>query len=167
MMDGGIVKARKDAPFIVIKSEEKDVSVKSITKVKTSSSSSIALAAPFVKDKLVPKSKDSEAVPAGPKVPRGVLPAKSAVVGVCFMESPKRFYVCPSSCLDKFMEILSSAQEAPPGNINPVLGTTCLAVDEECWYRGEVVKLSTDMAEANVFLLDYGKTVALPVSSLR
>lgn len=65
------------------------------------------------------------------------------------------------------MDILSSAQSAPAGSVKPVLGSTCLAMDEDCWYRAEKVKLSIDETNATLFLLDYGKTVCVPVSSLR
>ena len=109
-----------------------------------------------------------QVVPAGPKIPRGVLPVNNTTVaGVCFLETPDKFYVCPSTCIEQFMSILSSAQSAPPGLVSPVVGSSCLAMDEDCWYRAEMVKLSADKTKATLFLLDYGKTVQAPLSTLR
>merc|ERR1719369_1262713 len=102
----------------------------------------------------------------GPRISRGVITVNTSV-GVCFLETPVKLFVCPSSCLSKFMEILTSAQEAPAGSVNPISGSCCLAMDEDCWYRGEVVKVGKDEVTATIFLLDYGKTVKVPVSSLR
>jgi len=113
-----------------------------------------------------PKHKEEDVAVVGPKISRGVLTVNSSV-GVCFLESPDRLYVCPSSSLDKFMEILTTAQEAPAGAVSPITGSCCLAMDEDCWYRGEVVKVDKNGVTSTIFLLDYGKTVKVPVKSLR
>ena len=101
-------------------------------------------------------------VPAGTTISRGVLPVNNTtVVGVCFLDTPEKSYSCPSSCFELFMTILSLAQSAPPGLVIPVVGSSCLAMDEDCWYRAEMVKLSADKDKATLFLLDYGKTVCM------
>jgi len=102
------------------------------------------------------------------KIPRGVLPANTTIIaGVCFLESPDTFYVCSSTCLELFMPILSACQSSTPGVVSPTVGSCCLAMDEDCWYRAEIVSLSSDKISATLFLLDYGKTIVCPVTSLR
>lgn len=72
---------------------------------------------------------------AGPKIPHGVLPGNTTTIaGVCFLETPDNFYVCPSSSMDQFMSILAASQSTTPGSVSPVEGTCCLAMDEDCWY---------------------------------
>ena len=52
--------------------------------------------------------------------------------------------------------------------MTPSPGLVCLAFYEECWYRAEVVKTSEKADErAQVFLLDYGKTVTVRENELR
>jgi len=106
--------------------------------------------------------------PVTTKVPRGELPVNTeTIAGVCFLESPDTFYVCSSTCLEMFMPILSACQSSTPGDVLPLVGSNCLAMDEECWYRAEIVNLNNDKSSATLFLLDYGKTIKCPVSSLR
>jgi len=106
----------------------------------------------------------------GPIIPRGSLESGSNDVqgGVCFFESPKVFFVCPSSCLDMFTSILEKSQEEVPGSVNPVVGTCCLALDDDtCWYRGEILSVTPDKKMATLFLIDYGKEVVSEVAKLK
>jgi len=106
----------------------------------------------------------------GPIIPRGSLESGSNDVqgGVCFFESPKVFFVCPSSCLDMFTSILEKSQEEVPGSVNPVVGTCCLALDDDtCWYRGEILSVTPDKKMATLFLIDYGKEVVSEVVKLK
>merc|ERR1719158_779272 len=153
LVEGGLGKAREDQLMFT------DISKPSVENFALAP----AVSAPESKVGNIEK-KVSDDIAVGPKIPRGSLTA-STTVGVCFLDAPDKIYVCPSSSLQKFLDILGAAQEAPAGPVNPVVGTCCLAIDEECWYRGEVLKVSSD--KATIFLLDYGKTVKIPVSSLR
>jgi len=106
----------------------------------------------------------------GPIIPRGSLESGSNDVqgGVCFFESPRVFFVCPSSCLDMFTSILEKSQEEVPGSVNPVVGTCCLALDDDtCWYRGEILSVTPDKKMATLFLIDYGKEVVSEVAKLK
>merc|ERR1719322_1858776 len=106
----------------------------------------------------------------GPIIPRGSLESGSNDVqgGVCFFESPKVFFVCPSSCLEMFTSILEKSQEEVPGSVNPVVGTCCLALDDDtCWYRGEILSVTPDKKMATLFLIDYGKEVVSEVAKLK
>jgi len=106
----------------------------------------------------------------GPVIPRGSLESGSNDVqgGVCFFESPNVFFVCPSSCLDMFTSILEKSQEEVPGCVNPVVGTCCLALDDDiCWYRGEILSVTPDKKVATLFLIDYGKEITSEVSKLK
>jgi len=106
----------------------------------------------------------------GPIIPRGSLESGSNDVqgGVCFFESPNLFFVCPSSCLDSFTSILEKSQEEVPGSVDPVVGTCCLALDDDtCWYRGEIVSVTPDKKVATLFLIDYGKEVVNEVAKLK
>lgn len=105
----------------------------------------------------------------GPVIPRGSLESGSNDQGgVCFFESPNVFFVCPSSCLDIFTSILEKSQEEVPGSVNPVVGTCCLALDDDtCWYRGEILSVTPDKKVATLFLIDYGKEVVSEVTKLK
>jgi len=117
----------------------------------------------------VPETKATGPV-TGPIIPRGSLESGSNDVqgGVCFFESPNVFFVCPSSCLDSFTSILEKSQEEVPGSVDPVVGTCCLALDDDtCWYRGEIVSVTPDKKVATLFLIDYGKEVVNEVAKLK
>ena len=187
MVEGGIAKAREDGMIgtnNVSPKEEKKVAASAskpspitainagltptiVAPVAETESKAKPVSEPVMSEPTKAKPAVEQVVPAGPKIPRGVLPVNNTTVaGVCFLETPDKFYVCPSTCIEQFMSILSSAQSAPPGLVSPVVGSSCLAMDEDCWYRAEMVKLSPDKT-ATLFLLDYGKTVQAPLSTLR
>ena len=114
------------------------------------------------------ESSPDAAPPVSPKIPQVVLPGNTDTIArVCFLESPDTFYVCSSLSLEMFMPILTACQSDIPGKVSPMVGSSCLAMDDDCWYRAEIVNLSCDKISATLFLLDYGKTMACPVSSLR
>jgi len=163
LIDGGLVKIKEDVMMTtILKSQAtKSTSSPPLPSVSTDTPSVVATA-----KMEEPKSKKEEVIAVMSKISRGVLQVNTTV-GVVFMNTPDNLYVCPSSSLDKFLEILSSAQEAPAGSVDPMVGSCCLAMDEDCWYRGEVIKLHNDKATATIFLLDYGKTVKVPVDTLR
>jgi len=191
MVEGGLVKAREDRMIETVVANAKDekivaTSASKLSPVNTSNKAVVTstLVVPEAKTKVEPvsepikpkpvsepakaKSAADPVVPAGPKIPSGLLPINNTtVVGVCFLDTPDKFYVCPSTCIEQFMAILSSAQSAPPGLVSPEVGSSCLAMDEDCWYRAEMVKLTANKTMATLFLLDYGKTVQAPLSSLR
>ena len=101
---------------------------------------------------------------------RGTLEEGSNKVqgGVCYLERPDVFYVCPTDMVEIFPTILEKSQEEVPGTVNPVLGSCVLALDEEtCWYRAEITSLSSDKMTATLFLIDYGKEVTTEVVNLR
>merc|ERR1719427_964434 len=107
-------------------------------------------------------------VPATMAVSREVLsPGSNVVAVVCYLESPDTFYICPTTSVDQFTAILTTTQDCPTGQVLPTLGSCCLAQDDDCWYRAEIVKLSQGKTNAKVFLLDYGKTIQANVASLR
>eukprot|EP00092_Neocalanus_flemingeri_P017001 GFUD01018388.1.p1 GENE.GFUD01018388.1~~GFUD01018388.1.p1 ORF type:complete len:535 (-),score=202.29 GFUD01018388.1:42-1646(-) len=106
--------------------------------------------------------------PAPLSVPRGVLaPGSEVVACVCYLETPAVFYICPLTSVDQFTNILTTTQNCPSGQVSPTLGMCCLAKDEDCWYRAEIVQLGEDNTTATLFLLDYGKTVQSNMASLR
>ena len=77
-------------------------------------------------------------------MPRGSLDATNQDLtgGVCYFESPSQFYVCAMDKIDSFSTILEKSQADVAGKVNPVLGTCCLALDDEtCWYRAEIISL--------------------------
>merc|ERR1719427_223810 len=134
---------------------------------------------PKVETKPVEKSTDSvgpailppdlmSTVPATMTVSREVLsPGSNVVAVVCYLESPDTFYICPTTSVDQFTAILTTTQDCPTGQVLPALGSCCLAQDDDCWYRAEIIKLSQGKTNAKVFLLDYGKTIQATVASLR
>ena len=106
----------------------------------------------------------------GPIIPRGSLKEGSNKVqgGVCYLERPDVFYVCPTDMVELFPTILEKSQEDVPGTVDPVIGSCVLALDEEtCWYRAEITSLSSDKMTATLFLIDYGKEVTTEVVNLR
>merc|ERR1719154_128571 len=66
-----------------------------------------------------------------------------------------------------FTSILTLTQDCPPGQVDSAPGSCCLALDDECWYRAEIVHISQDSATATLFLLDYGKKIKSSLTSLR
>ena len=54
----------------------------------------------------------------------------------------------------------------PPGKVQPVLGTCCLAKHGEDFFRAEITEISEDQQKVSVFLIDYGKTMVVEVSEL-
>ena len=82
---------------LVAKTEPKEDLVSKLTKVKPVTDPT----------KIKPASEPTmakPAVPAGLKISRGVLPVNdTTVVGVCLLETPDTFYVCPSSCIEQFV----------------------------------------------------------------
>jgi len=106
----------------------------------------------------------------GPVIPRGTLKpgTNGDQGGVCYFDQPDTFWVCATQLLDIFADILTQSQDAPEGRVNPVVGTCCLALDDEiCWYRAEILELCADKINVKVYLLDYGKTIEHPVSKLK
>ena len=166
MVEGGLAKAREDGMIgtnnVSAKDEKKVAASASkpsppttannavsttttVAQVAKTESKAKPVSEPAKSEQAKAKAAAEQVVPAGPKIPRGVLPVNNTtVVGVCFLDTPDKFYVCPSTCIQQFMSILSSAQSAPPGLVSPVVGSSCLAMDEDCCYRAEMVKLSAD-----------------------
>jgi len=165
LIEGGLVKTKEDVMVTTILNSETTMSTIS-PQLPTEARDTPPVVVTAKVEEPRPKNEGVKVNITGPKISRGVLQVNTTV-GVVFMDTPDNLYVCPSSCLDKFLEILSSAQEAPAGSVDTMVGACCLAMDEDCWYRGEVIKLHNDKATATIFLLDYGKTVMVPVDSLR
>ena len=58
------------------------------------------------------------------------------------MESPDTVHVLPSNRQDLFLSIMEKAQVTTlQGEVDPVLGTSCLAKDpqDELYYRAEIL----------------------------
>lgn len=82
----------------------------------------------------------------------------------------------PATNAEKLIEMIEtfSLEPKPTCNrVNPIvatkLGTACLAFDDQdsCWYRAEVTKYYQSNDSVEVFLIDYGKTIRVPVSKLK
>jgi len=103
------------------------------------------------------------------RIPRGSLPIGSKVMAVvCHLDSPSVFYICPTTSVDQFSNILTLSQDCPPGSVLAEAGGCCLVQDDdECWYRAEIMELVKEESMATLFMLDYGKTVQSMVTSLR
>ena len=105
---------------------------------------------------------------SSPSVLRGVLaPGSNAMALVCYLESPAVFFICLTTSVDMFTSILTLTQDCPPGQVLPAVGHCCIAIDDDCWYRAEIIKLSQDLTISTLFLLDYGKTIKSHMTSLR
>ena len=80
----------------------------------------------------------------GPVIPRGSLDVTKTDLsgGVCYFESPSKFYICALDKIESFTTILEKSQNEVAGKVNPVLGTCCLALDDgTCWYRAEILSI--------------------------
>ena len=111
---------------------------------------------------------EKEELVVGPLVPRGKVPLTGIrSAGICFYINPAQFYICPSDDVSLYTEIRASCQASPPpGRVQPVPGTCCLAKDGGEFFRAEITKVSEDQQKVSVFLIDYGKTVKAEVSKL-
>ena len=110
-----------------------------------------------------------EKVVVGPVVPRGEVPDTGLwAAGICHYLSPEKFYICPSDVVDLYTQIRASCQaNSPPGRVQPVLGTCCLAKLGEDFFRAEITEISDDQMKVSVFLIDYGKTIVAEVAELK
>eukprot|EP00092_Neocalanus_flemingeri_P017770 GFUD01019227.1.p1 GENE.GFUD01019227.1~~GFUD01019227.1.p1 ORF type:complete len:1003 (+),score=360.29 GFUD01019227.1:61-3069(+) len=173
LLGGELARARED---VLIKSKEQiDSNLQDANSTKDSESHNSKLDAqvPIVSTTTatLPTQVTSAPVPstAAPiTVSRGALaPGSEVVAVVCYLETPAVFYICPTTSVDQFTTILTTTQNCPSGEVLPTLGICCLAKDEDCWYRAEIVQLNEDQTTASLFLLDYGKTIQANMTSLR
>ena len=104
----------------------------------------------------------------GPVLPMIVLPESEVVEGnICYFESPSCFYVCPLPHLDVINHVFEQCQSHHLlGRVAPVPGTSCLAPDDEVYYRAEILSASPQQGLVSVFLVDYGKSMETEVEKL-
>ena len=104
----------------------------------------------------------------GPVLPKISLPESDVVEGnICYFESPSCFYVCPLSHLDRIKLVFEQCQSHHLlGRVAPVPGTSCLAPDDDVYYRAEILSASPEQGLVSVFLVDYGKSMETEVEKL-
>ena len=102
-----------------------------------------------------------------PRLARGEMPRSGCSAGVCHYLSPVSLYICPTSRLPLYSGLTDLAQDSVPGQVVPLLGTSCLAWLGGQYYRAEITNLSRDQSEVSLFLIDYGRTITEKVSDLR
>jgi len=165
LIQAEVVKARRDS-YLKTKNvsspRQSDATVCGVKTLNCNRGTEVSKSNP----KFSPKSSVVEVETLGPKISRGKLPDEvNCQVTVCSLESPNKFYVCPISSSDLFINILESSQSTPPGKVLPTIGSTCLACDEDCWYRAEILSLQDNNVQ--LFLLDDGRVVTKTVGSLK
>ena len=104
----------------------------------------------------------------GAKAIRGkLLMNETTVGGVCYIDDPVTFYVCPDDRVADYIKIQEIIErKMTEGEVEPVVGTCCLAQDEGTWQRAEILP-TTDLPLVQLYLLDYGKIISANVSALR
>ena len=118
---------------------------------------------------IVESKTEAKKVPVvGAKANRGkLLMNETTVGGVCYIDDPVTFYICPDDRLADYIKIQEIIdKEMTEGDVEPVVGTCCLAQDEGTWYRAEILH-TTDLPSVQLYLLDYGKIISADVSALR
>ena len=92
-------------------------------------------------------------------------------VQVTHIVSPNLFYCIEPQALAKLQDLLSQLKAVGP-SLSPctslTVGQACVAMfsQDQCYYRGRVVKVDHSQATANVFFVDYGNSDVVPFSHI-
>ena len=88
---------------------------------------------------------------------------------VCHLDSPSSVFFCPDTKQDLFLEIMANIQDqaSESGSVVAEVGEVCLALQDQCYYRAEVIQLLPDKGSVRVFLLDDGHSLEVTVDSLK
>ena len=115
-----------------------------------------------------PKTESKKFPVVGAKAIRGkLLMNETTVGGVCYIDDPVTFYICPDDRVADYIKIQEIIErKMSEGEVEPVVGTCCLAQDEGTWQRAEILP-TTDLPLVQLYLLDYGKIISANVSALR
>ena len=86
------------------------------------------------------------------------------------LETPATVLIFPSSRQELLLSITERAQlSSLQGEVDPVLGTACLAKDPEdgLYYRAEILEVNKEEGKASLFQIDNGKLVVEDIKLLR
>ena len=84
--------------------------------------------------------------------------------------SPDTVHIFPSIRQNLFLSIMEQAQAATlQGEVDPVLGTSCLAKDpgDNLYYRSEILEVNKEERKALLFQIDNGKMVQEDIKMLK
>ena len=86
------------------------------------------------------------------------------------VETADTVYIFPTSRQELFVSIQEQAQASTlRGEVDPVLGTVCLAKDPEdgLYYRAEILQVNKEDGKASLFQIDHGRLIVEDIKMLR
>ena len=86
------------------------------------------------------------------------------------LETPDTVHIFPTSRQELFLSIQEQAQASTlQGEVDPVLGTACLAKNPEdgLYYRAEILQVNKEDGKASLFQIDHGKVIMEDIKMLK
>ena len=86
------------------------------------------------------------------------------------LETPDTVHIFPTSRQELFVSIQEQAQASTlQGEVDPVLGTVCLAKDPEdgLYYRAEILQVNKEDGKASLFQIDHGRLIVEDIKMLK